>query len=390
MPERRSEDGVDARRVRRRGAPGQGARRATRQTAGVERYVGLEHLDPERPAHPPLGRHRRWARRSRCAFEPATVLFGKRRAYQRKVAVADFDGICSRTTSRCFEPRTRRAAARVPAVLHADRRVHRTRRSEPRSGRCRRRSTGQTLARDEFALPPLEEQRRIADALLAVERRCRACDDALGDRPSAALRRLVRAHARLGDEQCRLGDAVDDMSTLRSGRSGIDELDDAATVSTRDCAISSRQDHSIERTYELRTLDCRDDARSERLICSMTAIVLILEGADLAALGMHPIATMLDAWHASDMTASDPRQRTICCRRAMDSAERAGTWLQSTLLQARARACRSINDGNVADDAAVPATRSSSQSAIVEQLERIATPQLSASRRRERGSLRAC
>jgi type I restriction enzyme S subunit len=28
-------------------------------------------------------------------FQPGQVLFGKRRAYQRKVAVADFAGVCS-------------------------------------------------------------------------------------------------------------------------------------------------------------------------------------------------------------------------------------------------------------------------------------------------------
>lgn len=28
-------------------------------------------------------------------FKPGQVLFGKRRAYQRKVAVADFSGVCS-------------------------------------------------------------------------------------------------------------------------------------------------------------------------------------------------------------------------------------------------------------------------------------------------------
>lgn len=61
---------------------------------GFERYVGLEHIDPGDL------RIRRWGNVSdgttfTNVFRAGQVLFGKRRAYQRKVAVADFDGICS-------------------------------------------------------------------------------------------------------------------------------------------------------------------------------------------------------------------------------------------------------------------------------------------------------
>lgn len=61
---------------------------------GIERYVGLEHLEPEDL------RIRRWGLVAEgttftSRFKPGQVLFGKRRAYQRKVAVADFEGVCS-------------------------------------------------------------------------------------------------------------------------------------------------------------------------------------------------------------------------------------------------------------------------------------------------------
>jgi type I restriction enzyme S subunit len=58
------------------------------QAAGIERFVGLEHLEPG-SLHT-----REWrnvadgtAFTRRC--RPGQVLFGKRRAYQRKVAVAE-------------------------------------------------------------------------------------------------------------------------------------------------------------------------------------------------------------------------------------------------------------------------------------------------------------
>lgn len=62
--------------------------------AGIERFIGLEHLEPG-------SLHiRTWGNvadgttfNRRC--RPGQVLFGKRRAYQRKVAVAEFDAVVS-------------------------------------------------------------------------------------------------------------------------------------------------------------------------------------------------------------------------------------------------------------------------------------------------------
>src|SRR5438309_467663 len=62
--------------------------------AGIERVIGLEHLEPGDL------RVRAWADVAdgttfTTRVRPGQVLFGKRRAYQRKVALADFDAICS-------------------------------------------------------------------------------------------------------------------------------------------------------------------------------------------------------------------------------------------------------------------------------------------------------
>lgn len=61
---------------------------------GINRFVGLEHLKP-------LDLHiRSWGDIENGTtftrkFKKGDVLFGKRRAYQRKAALAEFDGICS-------------------------------------------------------------------------------------------------------------------------------------------------------------------------------------------------------------------------------------------------------------------------------------------------------
>lgn len=70
------------------------ARSADPLSDGFERYVGLEHLEPGDL------RIRNWGQVAdgvtfTNVFQPGQVLFGKRRAYQRKVAVADFAGVCS-------------------------------------------------------------------------------------------------------------------------------------------------------------------------------------------------------------------------------------------------------------------------------------------------------
>ena len=61
---------------------------------GFKRYVGLEHLEPSDL------KVRSWGNIAdgitfTKVFKPGQVLFGKRRAYQRKVAVAGFSGVCS-------------------------------------------------------------------------------------------------------------------------------------------------------------------------------------------------------------------------------------------------------------------------------------------------------
>ncbi|MEF8697723.1 MAG: hypothetical protein V5B33_00100 [Candidatus Accumulibacter sp. UW20] len=54
-------------------------------------------------------------------FKPGQVLFGKRRAYQRKVAVADFTGVCSGDIYVLEKPGPECTAARVAAVHLPDR-----------------------------------------------------------------------------------------------------------------------------------------------------------------------------------------------------------------------------------------------------------------------------
>ena len=61
---------------------------------GIDRVVGLEHLDSQEL------KISRWGSVTDGTtftkkFKAGQILFGRRRAYQKKAALADFDGICS-------------------------------------------------------------------------------------------------------------------------------------------------------------------------------------------------------------------------------------------------------------------------------------------------------
>src|SRR5690625_3420448 len=62
--------------------------------ADVDIYIGLEHLDGDdihiRRKGVPSD-----VKGGKLRCYPGDIIFGKRRAYQRKAAIVDFDGICS-------------------------------------------------------------------------------------------------------------------------------------------------------------------------------------------------------------------------------------------------------------------------------------------------------
>lgn len=132
----------------------------------LERYVGLEHLDPE------TLKISRWGTPSdvigeKLHFWPGDIIFGKRRAYQKKLAVADFEGICSahamvlRARSEIVLPEF------LPFFMQSDMFFERA--LSISVGSLSPTINWGTLAKQEFPLPPLDEQRRIAEILWAAD-----------------------------------------------------------------------------------------------------------------------------------------------------------------------------------------------------------------------------
>lgn len=137
------------------------------ESDGLSRVVGLEHLDSESL---PL---RRWNKLADLdgtsftrVFRADQVLFGKRRAYQRKVAVADFDGICS-SDILVFEPSTDDLLPEfLPYLVQSDGFFDHALGTS--AGSLSPRTKFKELAKYEFPLPSVDEQRRITDVLSAT------------------------------------------------------------------------------------------------------------------------------------------------------------------------------------------------------------------------------
>jgi type I restriction enzyme S subunit len=134
---------------------------------GHERFIGLEHIDPGDL------RVRRWGNIAdgvtfTNVFKPGQVLFGKRRAYQRKVAVADFGGVCS-SDIYVLEPKGEGLLPELlPFICQTDAFFEHA--VGTSAGSLSPRTNWDSLASFEFALPPLEEQRRACSALVAARR----------------------------------------------------------------------------------------------------------------------------------------------------------------------------------------------------------------------------
>jgi type I restriction enzyme S subunit len=135
--------------------------------AGVECYVGLEHLDPESL------KIRRWGspddvEAQKLRFQPGDIIFGKRRAYQRKLAVADFEGICS---AHAMVLRAREETVVkdfLPFFMQSDTFFERA--LSISVGSLSPTINWKTLASQQFAIPPKDEQRRIAEILCAADK----------------------------------------------------------------------------------------------------------------------------------------------------------------------------------------------------------------------------
>lgn len=135
-------------------------------TTELEIYVGLEHIDSDDIHIKRFGTPDDVKGGKLMCF-PGDVIFGKRRAYQRKAAVVDFEGICSahafvlRAKPDVINPKL------FPFFLHSDQFMHRM--VDISVGGLSPTINWGDLKHQEFLLPPKDQQAQLAELLWAMD-----------------------------------------------------------------------------------------------------------------------------------------------------------------------------------------------------------------------------
>lgn len=193
-------------------------RRSRRQVdphnGGVDRYVGGGHIDSDsitidRWGDPSDGQ---MGSTFRYAFEPHQILFVSARPYLRKSGVADFAGVVADKTY-VLDAVSENGLLQdlLPFILVSDAFIEFA--NTEATGSMNPRLLWGPMQRYEFRLPPLDEQKRIADLLWALDRHRRSAAIA----GQAARTVLLRVRAEMFESD---GDIVraDEIFDITIGR----------------------------------------------------------------------------------------------------------------------------------------------------------------------------
>ena len=129
-------------------------------------YIGLEHIDAE-SIHIKRTGTRDDVNGQKLRCYPGDVIFGRRRAYQRKAAIATVDGFCSahslvlRANADVIDPKL------FPFFLHSDAFMHRA--IDISVGSLSPTINWGKLKHQEFLLPPKDQQAKLAELLWAMD-----------------------------------------------------------------------------------------------------------------------------------------------------------------------------------------------------------------------------
>lgn len=186
--------------------------------ASDEIYVGLDHLDPQNP------HIRRWGKGSdvigtKLRFRKGDIIFGRRRAYQRKLAVAEMDGICSAHAMVVRAKPDVVLPEFLPFLMMSDKFMNRA--VGISVGSLSPTINWTTLKLEEFDLPPLDQQGRIAEILWAVHETSIAYEDAVQTAIEAMNAKLTNELDACGNGSSRLKFSTRLLSEIAVVQTGV-------------------------------------------------------------------------------------------------------------------------------------------------------------------------
>lgn len=136
------------------------------EAEGVERVVGLEHIDPEN-IHLTRFDSIEESTTFTKKFAPGDVLFGRRRAYLKKAAQATFEGICSGDITVFRVKDDQLLPELLPFIVQNEKFFDYA--IEHSAGGLSPRVKFKDLANYEFLLPPKEQQPELAELLWSMD-----------------------------------------------------------------------------------------------------------------------------------------------------------------------------------------------------------------------------
>ena len=183
--------------------------------AKTDIYVGLEHIDRS-TIHLRQWGHPCDVTGQKLAFKKGDVIFGRRRAYQRKLAIAEFDGICSahamvvRAKPKMILPEF------LPFFLQSDMFMERA--IEISVGSLSPTINWKTLRVQEFPLPSLAEQKRIAKILWAADETLKAKSRVVSEFTVSWQMLIDSIVPAPNDSPSRTVVRLDDLCSMQNGR----------------------------------------------------------------------------------------------------------------------------------------------------------------------------
>lgn len=178
----------------------------------AEIYVGLEHLDSDSIHIKKYGVPTD-VKGTKLKVYKGDIIFGKRRAYQRKAGIADFDGICSahamvlRANPEVIDPRF------FPFFIHSN--TFMTRALEVSEGSLSPTIKWNTLKKQEFDLPSLVIQKNISELLWKLENLIEK-NIALENKTNVLFETLIQSLT--GKEYCEKNILLKDLVDLNYGK----------------------------------------------------------------------------------------------------------------------------------------------------------------------------
>lgn len=161
--------------------------------SGMDHYVGLEHLDADSL------KIRRWGtpddvEATKLMFKKGDIIFGRRRAYQRKLGVAEFDGICSAHAMVLRAKPDVVLPEFLPFFMQSD--LFMNRALEISVGSLSPTINWKTMAAQDFTLPPMAEQKRLVEligSIAALEEELRTAEREADQLQKAVMQDLLDA-----------------------------------------------------------------------------------------------------------------------------------------------------------------------------------------------------